>query len=163
MKKVLGMTIVMFGSLVFAQEVTKQVESPFVKNNFYVGAGTSGLGFTTVEDSKSTSWNVGVQGGYFVIDRLAVVATASLEHFSKNDEVFTYGGGLKYYIEDLVPVQVDYLNKDHFGDYLGFQGGYAFKVANNFTIEPNVKYNVNLATGGKNFTSGGVEFNYFFK
>lgn len=163
MKKVLGMVTIMMGSLMFAQEATNQVESPFVKNNIFVGAGTSGIGFDTTDGSKSTNWSVGIQGGYFIQDRLALVAGTSFEHKAKHVELFSYNAGVKYYIEDLVPVQVDYSGDDAGRDYLGAQVGYAFRPSNNFTIEPNLKYNVNLNKGGKNFTSGGVEFNYFFK
>lgn len=166
MKKTLAMIAIGIGSMMLGQSTNVETVSPYQKNNLFVGVGTNGLtglGFSNVEGSKTTTWNVGIQGGYFVENNLALVAGGRYTHLQKNVDVLHYLGGVRSYLWNVLPVQVDYNGSNRKESNIGVQVGYAFKPVNYLTIEPNLRYDSNLKSRTGDVFSGGLEVNYFFK
>ena len=138
------------------------------EGNVIVGVNTSGFGFTNVDGVTRT--NVGVTVGAFAKQNFAVIATVGYgavtsKHYNTND--WYYGGGLKYYISSQIPVQVDWRgstgNSYHPGtSYVGVEGGYAWFVSKNFSIEPKLRYDFSTKDQYENVFSGGIGFNAFF-
>ncbi|MDO1500824.1 hypothetical protein Q2T40_11850 [Winogradskyella maritima] len=136
-----------------------------VEANTGFGGGSSGLahsantGFGLYSVDDLTVWSVGGEAGYFVADDLAIKVGLGYNDFDGANS-FTYKLGAKYYIGSEFPVQVDLTGAsgdDIFGDekplWLGLQGGYAWFVADNISIEPGLRYNISL---NEDFTDEGV-------
>lgn len=132
-----------------------------VEANTGFGAGgfghTANTGFGLTSIDGTTVWSVGAEGGYFVADDIAVKAGLG---FTDNDgfSIFTYKVGAKYYAADVIPVQIDLTgasveDAEENPLWLGIQGGYAWFVADNISIEPGVRYNLSL---NEDFTDEGV-------
>ena len=127
----------------------------------------TGIYFSTTDGD--TDYNVGLEGGYFVIDNLAVKVGLGYGGYSYdvpsgfgtttsvNASAFSYKVGAKYYIMGMIPVQVDYSgasgdgveHTNPFGgtetpSYLGVQAGYAWFLGRNVSVEPGVRYNMSL-------------------
>lgn len=139
------------------------------EGNIVVGINSTGLGFTNVD--KATNVNAGVTVGAFAKDNLAVIASLGyqslLQDGGKNTNDWYYGAGVKYYLSNIVPLQVDWKgsvgNNNHPStSYVGFQGGYAWFPFSNFSVEPSIRYDISTKTEYKNVFSGGVGFNLFF-
>jgi hypothetical protein len=109
---------------------------------------TANTGFGLASIDGQTIWSVGTEGGYFVIDDLAVKAGLGYTDFD-GTSIFSYKVGAKYYIMSQIPVQVD-INGASIDDaddqplWLGLQGGYAFFLAENVSIEPGLRYSMSL-------------------
>ncbi|MCK0157534.1 hypothetical protein MWU65_10115 [Cellulophaga sp. F20128] len=118
------------------------------------GPGNTGFSFTTVDGE--TIWNIGIEGGYFVVDDLAVkVGLGYGDYFS--DGIFSYKVGAKYYINSQIPVGVD-LNgvsvNNYNSMYIGAQAGYAWFLGKNVSVEPALRYDI-----GMNEDAGDGDFN----
>ncbi len=131
-----------------------------IEANTGFGGGTlahsanTGFGFSTSDGI--TDWSVGAEAGYFVIDDFAIKAGlgySSLESlgslFDEKLEVFSYKFGAKYYIESMIPVQLDltgasWQDADENPLWLGIQAGYAIFLGDNVSIEPGLRYNHSL-------------------
>ena len=162
MKKLIFAFLMLFSVISFAQ--TNQ-------GNSFVGIRATDLGFSNY--NKVTTYGVGVQGGHFVQKNLAIVgelaySAVSAPNYNAND--WNYGAGVKYYIDNVLPVQVDWNGST--GNFsnpsrsnLGLSVGYALFLGKNrnFNIEPGLKYDVSLTDNYKNTFSGGIGVNYFFK
>ncbi|MAB49064.1 MAG: hypothetical protein CMC05_10580 [Flavobacteriaceae bacterium] len=124
----------------------------------------TGIGLYSIDGM--TVWSVGGEAGYFVMDDLAVKLGLGYNDFDGASS-FSYKLGAKYYIDSQFPVQVDLTGAsgdDVFGDesplWLGLQGGYAWFVADNISIEPGLRYNMSM---NEDFTDEGmVEFRVGF-
>lgn len=143
-----------------------------VEANTGFGGGATGaahrantsFGLTSIDGT--TIWSVGAEAGYFVMDDLAVKLGLGYNDFD-GASTFSYKLGAKYYVASKFPVQLDVTGAsgdDVFGEesplWLGVQGGYAWFVADNISIEPGLRYNVSL---NEDFTDEGVlEFNIGF-
>ncbi len=109
------------------------------------GAST-GFGLSTSDGT--TIWSMGFEGGYFVIDDLALKAGLGYTDFD-GFSLFSYKFGAKYYIGSQFPIQVD-LTGASIQDvsenplWLGLQGGYAVFLNDFVSIEPGIRYNVSL-------------------
>ena len=109
------------------------------------GAST-GFGLTSWEGS--TIWSLGFEGGYFVMDDLAIKAGlgyTDLDGFS----MFSYKLGGKYYVGGQIPIQVDITgasieDADENPLWLGLQGGYAIFLNDYVSLEPGLRYNFSL-------------------
>ncbi len=120
---------------------------------------TANTGFGLVSIDDTTIWSIGAEAGYFVMDDLAVKLGLGYNDFDGASS-FSYKLGAKYYIESMIPVQLDLTGAsgdDVFGDetplWLGLQGGYAWFVADNISIEPGLRYNLSL---NEDFTDEGI-------
>ncbi|MCB9202133.1 MAG: outer membrane beta-barrel protein [Flavobacteriales bacterium] len=150
MKKTLTFTMVLLSLVVFGQSQVK-------KGNFLIEAnlGTSQTGntnFFLTTSNEHTAWGIGLDGGYFIIDRLALKAgfgySSDEDHGVAKDR-FAYKIGAKYYIIDKIPVGLDFTgeSKDDGGNtsdtasWIGIQGGYAWFVSKHISVEPTLRYN----------------------
>lgn len=148
--------------------MTAQTQTSLTKGGFSLGVNSTGLNFSTAVDSGVKRTNVGIEGGYFVADKVQAVAGAgytntSLKGSGTITDTFTYTVGAKYYLENTIPLQVDLNGDDNNNEYVGFQAGYAFFPSANFSIEPRARYDVALDSYNRDVFSLGLGFNYFFK
>lgn len=135
--------------------------SILIEANTGFGGGTfahsANTGFGLVSFDGTTTWAIGAEGGYFVADDLAVklgLGYTDLDGVSS----FSYKIGAKYYALSIIPVQLDltgasWKDADENPLWLGIQGGYAWFVADNISIEPGLRYNLSL---NEDFTDEGV-------
>ncbi|MFP2994313.1 hypothetical protein ABN763_00305 [Spongiivirga sp. MCCC 1A20706] len=99
--------------------------------------------FSFTNTSGSSFWSLGAEGGYFVADNLAV--KLGLGYFDSDDSLIdaslSYKVGLKYYLKEKIPIQIDFSGDTENNAYFGVQAGYAFFVNNNISIEPGLRFN----------------------
>ncbi|MBC3847804.1 hypothetical protein H8K90_15510 [Winogradskyella echinorum] len=131
--------------------------------------GTTGIYFASSDGSSE--YNIGLDGGYFIMDDLAIKAGLGYGGFSPDEgdaaSSFSYRFGAKYYVNSMIPVTVDLTGasgEDVYGDetplWLGLGAGYAWFVSNNISIEPGLRYNLSL---NEDYTDEGVlQFNVGF-
>lgn len=139
------------------------------KGNSFIGLKASDVNFSNY--NKVTTIGVGLQGGHFIQNNLALVAQAGYNSIHANDfnmNDWSYGTGFKYYVDTVLPLQIDWngatdnLNNTYKSN-LGFSVGYAWRPINRITVEPTLRYDVSLKEDKLNKFSGGVGVNYFFK
>ena len=98
-------------------------------------------------DGGYTAWSIGLEGGYFIIDDLALKAGLGYSDDDSSDSSFTYKVGAKYYIAGQFPIGLDLTGVSSSGydaTYVGFQAGYALFIGDNVSIEPAIRYNATL-------------------
>src|SRR5690606_19806725 len=124
-------------------------------SNMFAHSANTGFGLMSLDGT--TIWSVGAEGGYFVMDNLAVKAGLG---FTDNDgsTIFSYKVGAKYYIIGSIPVQLDFTGasiKDFNENplWLGIQGGYAIFLNDFVSVEPGLRYNLSL---NEDFTDEGM-------
>lgn len=108
---------------------------------------TGSTAFSLVSTNGYTLYSIGTEGGYFVSDNLALKLGLGYSGGDDMDGTFNYKVGVKYYIIDEIPLGVDYTGASSNGNgasWVGVQGGYAWFVANNVSIEPTIRYNMTL-------------------
>ena len=115
-----------------------------------------------------TRIKIGGEAGYFVAENLAVKGGLGVDVLSQQLEEsysrFNYKVGAKYYINGKVPVQIDLSgvsDKNESVTALGFQGGYAWFVAPNVSIEPGLRYDLFLSDSDGILT-GNIGFAFHF-
>jgi hypothetical protein len=173
MKKRLLLGLAMFATLMISAQEVKDTNSSRAKEatkegNYIVGVSATNIGFTNV--SGNTNINGGISVGAFAKDNLAVVANvgyATTNYNGVNTNDWFYGGGLRYYVASVIPVQVDWRGSTgsnfHPGaSFVGVQGGYAWFPFKNFSVEPTVRYDLSTKTEYENVFSGNLGFNLFF-
>lgn len=128
-------------------------------NTGFGEASTSNTGFSLQSVDGNTGWGIGGEVGYFVIDDLAVKLGLGYGDSNLSDGVFNWKLGGKYYIISKVPVAID-LNGASGNNvsplWLGVQGGYAFFITDQVSIEPGLRYGIGL-----NEDAGDGDFNIF--
>jgi opacity protein-like surface antigen len=173
MKKLLftaAVAVLGFTSVSAQEEAT--TNTPTSKGKFLIEAntgnavlGTTGIYFSST-DGEST-YNIGLDGGYFIMDDLAVKAGFGYGDGTSDfdSSVVSYRIGAKYYVKSMIPVTVD-LTGSSFEDadenplWLGLGAGYAWFVSDNISIEPGLRYNLSL---NEDFTDEGLfQFNVGF-
>lgn len=93
-----------------------------------------------------TSWGIGAEAGYFIMDDLAIKLGLGYNDRGA-DDAFSYKIGAKYYISSMIPVQIDYSGASYDAydaSFLGFQAGYAIFLGDMVSIEPGLRYNLGL-------------------
>ncbi|EZH75539.1 hypothetical protein ATO12_01790 [Aquimarina atlantica] len=116
-------------------------------------ASNTSIQFTSFSDNGGSTFNIGAEVGYFIMDDLSLKAGLGYGSVDKGGDSesfdsFSYKIGAKYYIIGVIPVQIDYngastdLNQDP--SYFGVQGGYAFFLGDKVSIEPGLRYNFSL-------------------
>jgi Outer membrane protein beta-barrel domain len=133
--------------------------------------GTTGIYFASSDGDSS--YNVGLDGGYFIMDKLALKAGlgfgGSKFNGGGNESSFAYRLGAKYYAMDKIPVTLDLTGAS--GDaveniagetpmWLGLGAGYAWFLGDNVSIEPGLRYNHSL--NDKYSDKGVFQFNVGF-
>lgn len=161
-----------------AQEQTKSgkllVE---VNTGFGQNVGGTGLQFAST-DGKST-YNIGAEGGYFVMDNLALkvglgfggvpsakLDPATLTITESTSTTIGYKIGAKYYVANVIPVEVSYNGQSETDvtknpSYVGIQAGYAVFLGDMVSLEPGLRYNyalLNKDDGGLSFLQFNVGF-----
>ncbi len=110
---------------------------------------TGSTAFSLTSVDGETMWSAGAEAGYFIKDNLAIKAGLGYSDFGNDFSAFSYKIGAKYYIADEFPVGVDYTGTsykdvDENPSYVGLEGGYAWFVAQNVSIEPKLRYNLSM-------------------
>lgn len=121
-------------------------------NTGFGGAHTADTGIRFSSQGDFTSYNFGVEGGYFVMDNLAAkvgFGYGATDNGTTDTNTISYKIGAKYYVIGKIPVALDYTGsstKDAIEDpsYFGIGAGYALFLGENVSVEPGVKYNVSL-------------------
>ena len=110
--------------------------------------------FSYVASDGESTYNVGLDGGYFIVDDLAIKAGLGFGGDSASStSAFSYRLGAKYYVESSIPVTLDLTGAS--GDavenfdgetpmWLGIGAGYAIFLGNNVSIEAGLRYNLSL-------------------
>ena len=119
----------------------------------------------------SSSYNLGLEGGYFFMNDLAVKVGLGYGGFSIKDggntNTISYKIGVKYYILSVIPVQLDYSGakvKDVTDNesFVGLQAGYAIFLGDNVSLEPGIRYNKALLKDAKDILEFKVGFALHF-
>jgi hypothetical protein len=110
---------------------------------------------------------LGLDGGYFLMDGLALKAGLG---FGDNGDAtsFSYRLGAKYYVNNMIPVTLDFTGSSGKGVelagetpmWMGIGAGFSRFIGNNIAIEPGIRYNHSL---NENYTDKGIlQFNIGF-
>jgi hypothetical protein len=156
MKKViLSMVALATFGFASAQEQTAKGKWLIEANTaFGEGVGSTQIRFNS--DEEGTSYNFGAEGGYFVMDNLAVkLGLGYLGISPKGGTAVSglgYKIGAKYYVMNMIPVELSYngISKSPKQDgvkdpsFFGIQAGYAVFLGSNVSIEPGLRYNYAL-------------------
>lgn len=116
----------------------------------------------------TTLFKIGGEAGYFVANNLAIklgLGVTSASGGGNSASAFNYEIGAKYYIASMFPVQVDFNGLSASGsstNAIGLQGGYAWFVAPNVSIEPGIRYDFSTEQGGDGLFSGNIGFALHF-
>ena len=138
-------------------------------NTGFGEASSSNTGFFLWSRDGNTAWGIGGEAGYFVLDDLALKAGLGYSDGSGDDDgFFNWKFGGKYYIVSQFPVGVD-VNGSSGDDWsplwVGFQGGYAWFLSDDVSIEPGIRYGLGLnedaGDGDFNIFSGFIGFNFY--
>jgi outer membrane protein W len=126
--------------------------------------GTTGIYFTSSDGNSQ--FNLGLDGGYFIMDDLAIKAGLGYNSFSPDEgdgvSSFSYRLGAKYYVNSMIPVTLDLTGasgdgaENFLGEtplWLGIGAGYAWFIGDMVAIEPGLRYNHSL---NEDFTDKGV-------
>ena len=165
-------------SLMLAQEKEETIPFPTQKGNFMVettvittvSTPTTGMSLSMSEGEASV-FNVGLTGGYFVANNLALKGGVGYGNtrFEKEtlSERWSFRAGMEWSILGYVPIEVAWTGSTTSGEqenpsYLSTQLGYNWFFAENLTFKPFVRYDTSLNTMYKNVTSFGAGFAYFF-
>lgn len=125
-------------------------------NTGFAELGTTGIYFSS-QDGNSF-YSLGVDGGYFIMDDLAIKAGLGYRGGEDALSVFSYRIGGKYYINSMIPVGLDLTGAsiedfDENPMWLGIQAGYALFLGEHVAVEPGVRYNHSL---NEDYTDKGV-------
>ena len=138
-----------------AQDQTKKGKWLVEANtNFGATQQAGNTSFQLWSEDGETNWNLGAEGGYFVADNLAIKAGLGYGDFGVN--IFSYKVGAKYYLLNKFPLEASFTgssieNANENPSYLGLQGGYAWFIGKNISLEPGLRYNIAL---NDNYGSG---------
>ncbi len=125
--------------------------------------GNTAIYFTSFDGDSM--YNFGLDGGYFIMDDLAIKAGLGYGGGDDIDGVFSYRLGVKYYAIDVIPVTIDLTgasieDADENPLWFGIGAGYAWFISDDISIEPGVRYNLSL---NEDFTDEGLlQFNIGF-
>ncbi len=159
MKKVfLSIVMTMIGFAMNAQDSNTQTEKgKFVIEANTGSAATGNTSFRLTSVNGNTDATIGLDGGYFVADDLAVKFGLG----SDFGDVFTYKVGGEYYIASKFPVGVDFTGVSGNGsssNFVGVQGGYAYFIGEHVSIKPAIRYNIALDEGDNGAFQGLIGF-----
>ncbi len=175
-KKVIFLLIAAFGltSSVFAQSEQTKQGNFMVETMATMGSTTGGTGFMFSSVDGNTNWNLGGEVGYFVKDNLAIKAglgygSTKLDVLGESvtTSTFSYGIGAKYYIINMIPVQLDFSgtsieDADENPSYVGISGGYAFFMGDMVSLEPSLRYNLSMNDNFEDAFIAEIGFSIFF-
>ena len=166
MKKfLLTIAMVAFGFAANAQDDSGQTSKGKFVIEANTGSQTTGnTSFSFASTDGVTSFSLGLDGGYFFMDDLAV--KVGLGYFDINDvSAFNYKIGAEYYIDGQFPVGVDFTGSSFDGgsaNWVGLQAGYAYFLSENVSVKPAVRYNIGLDDGQEGLFQGLIGFALYF-
>lgn len=150
MKKIVfaALAVLTFG-FANAQEQTAKGKWLIETNTGFGATNVGNTGFHLSSTDGETAWGIGAEAGYFVADNLAVKAGLGYDDLGHSVNAFSYKVGAKYYLLNKFPLEASYTGasaKDAVENpsYLGLQGGYAWFIGKNISIEPGLRYNITL-------------------
>ena len=170
MKKLLLMGALALIGLVNAQNNPALAKGKWlIETNTNFGAvSPSNTSISFSANGGVTNIKIGGEAGYFVADNLALKAGLGIHVISyqleESSSKFNYKVGAKYYINGKFPVQIDLsgaATKNESITALGFQGGYAYFLAPNVSIEPGLRYDLFL-NDSDGLLIGNVGFAFHF-
>ena len=106
--------------------------------------------FSLLSADGEIVYSLGLDGGYFIMDDLAIKVGLGYASNSVTDEnVFSYRLGAKYYLMSKIPLTLDYTGAiikdyDENPSWVGLGAGYAIFLGSNVSIEPGLRYNVSM-------------------
>ena len=176
MKKVI-FTVLALTTFVFsnAQDKKSAAGGQTLKGKWLIEANTnfgtpmgSNTGITYSDTDGDTVYNFGADGGYFVMDNLALkvgIGYGGMKNDLFDTTIFSYRIGAKYYALGNIPLQIDYSgasikDADENPSYFGIQAGYAWFLGTNVSIEPGIRYDLSL--NDKYTDKNTLEFNVGF-
>lgn len=150
MKKVIlaAIAVMTFG-FANAQEQTAKGKYLIEANTGFGATNVGNTGFSLSSSDGETTWGIGAEGGYFVADNLAVKAGLGYTDLGHSVSAFSYKVGAKYYLLNKFPLEASYTGasvKDakENPSFIGLQGGYAWFVGKNISVEPGLRYNISM-------------------
>ena len=154
-KLVLSVALVATGLFASAQEGDATAKGKILVNVNVASDAVGNTSFALRNTDGYTEWSIGAEGGYFVADNLAVIGGLGVAGVSGDDvdseTAFRYKLGARYYVSNVIPVQVDLTGDTKGGEdvdgttnalFVGLQAGYAWYVADNVSVEPALRYNI---------------------
>ncbi|KAF2326116.1 MAG: hypothetical protein REI96_09835 [Flavobacterium nitrogenifigens] len=150
MKKIVLAAIAVMGfGFANAQEQTAKGKWLIEANTGFGAVNVGNTSFQLSSEDGETTWGIGAEAGYFVMDNLAVKAGLGYNDLGHSQNSFAYKVGAKYYLLDKFPLEASYTgastkNADENPSYVGLQGGYAWFVGKNVSVEPGIRYNISL-------------------
>jgi len=106
--------------------------------------------FSLLSIDGETTYSIGLDGGYFIMDDLAIKAGLGyLDSSLGETSVFSYRLGAKYYLMSKIPLTLDYTgatikDSDENPSWLGVGAGYAIFLGSNVSVEPGLRYNLTM-------------------
>ncbi len=152
MKNLLVIFLMVFG-MVFTNAQLQKGDWVIEANTLFGEAHPASTAIQFATTDGNTAWAVGGEVGYFIAENFALKAGLGINGFDydggDSSTNFTYKIGGKYYINSKFPVQLDLTGASLDGDgedplYLGLQGGYAWFIADNVSVEPGLRYGFSL-------------------
>ncbi|MEX0313018.1 MAG: hypothetical protein AB3N18_02495 [Allomuricauda sp.] len=126
---------------------------------------TGSTAFSLASIDGFTFYSLGAEGGYFIADDLAIKAGLGYGGGDDQDGTFNYKLGVKYYVAGEFPIGADFTGSSVSGEstnWIGLQGGYAWFVASNVSIEPTLRYNVAIDKQAEDSFQGLIGFAFHF-
>lgn len=153
MRKTLVSIVALFGVTLLAPErICAQTEEGGFLVEVSTGFGflnsRANTGFYLSSQDGETVFNIGGEGGYFIVDDLALKAGLGFGDNGFNS-ILSYKLGAKYYVLGQFPVAMDFTGAsiqdvDENPIFLGIQGGYALFLGDYIALEPGLRYNFTL-------------------
>ena len=144
MKKAIALIALLFSIGLIAQTEKGEI---FVEANTGTRA-TGNTSFSLSASDGNTAWSIGIDGGYFLMDDLAVKAGIGYSDLGDFvDGSLVYKLGAKYYLNGNIPLGADLTGVSSDGNgasWFGLQGGYAVFLGDKVAIEPTLRYNITL-------------------
>lgn len=138
--------------MVFSATAQNGSSDALAKNSWLIeintgsfATGSTAFSLTSVDGF--TFYSIGAEAGCFVGDNFAIKAGLGYAGADEVDGSFNYKLGAKYYIGGTLPVGIDFTGSSAGGEsatWVGLQGGYAWFVASNVSIEPTIRYNASM-------------------
>jgi outer membrane protein W len=151
MKKLMILvSAVALSGTMFAQDQVSKGKFLIEANTGNAMIGSTNFGY--VKQDTYSALRLGLDGGYCIMDNLALKVGLgySSEKYGDADAInaITYRLGAKYYAMSKIPVTLDVTGASTKADedpmWLGIGAGYAFFLGDNVSIEPGMRYNMNL-------------------
>lgn len=150
-----------------------EVNTGFGDNGAAGLGGVGGTGLRFESSDGSSAYNIGAEGGYFIMDNLALKIGLGFGGVSQKvgdgSTLIGYKVGAKYYVSGMIPLEVSYngtssspsVEGQKNPSYVGIQGGYAVFLGDMVSLEPGIRYNYALLSkedGGLSFLQFNIGF-----